>query len=155
MSDRPAKFGAEDLRQVAWRNSYLKSKDEQEFHTAHPIPRVSKFGIKRDSLPNKTTLPPLVEDCIPSVARHGVFNNEPMPPKNPWYKRRTSLPSNVAYKHQVLTCLQFYTHLRRMVMLFCSFKETLLNSITHPANILVHKVKSWCLDLAIICLLYV
>ena len=115
MSDRPAKFGAEDLRQVAWRNSYLKSKDEQEFHTAHPIPRANKFGIKRDSLSNKTTLPPLVEECIPSVARHGVFNNEPMPSKNPWYKRRTSLPSNIAYKHQVSTCLQFCVHLRRMV----------------------------------------
>lgn len=99
MGDRPAKFGAEDLRQLAWRNSYLKSKDEQEFHANHPIPRVSKFGIKRDSM-TKTTLPPLIEEHIPSVARHGIFNNEPMPPKNTWYKRRASLPSSITYKHQ-------------------------------------------------------
>jgi len=101
MNDRPTKFGAEDLRQLAWRNSYLKSKEEQEFRSTHPIPRVSKFGIKRDSVINKTTLPPLVEESIPSVARNGVFNNEPMPTKNPWYKRRTSLPSSITYKYQV------------------------------------------------------
>lgn len=102
MTDRPTKFGAEDLRQLAWRNSYLKAKDEQEIRSNHSIPRVSKFGIKRDSVPsNKTTLPPLVEECIPSVAKHGIFNNEPMPSKNPWYKRRTSLPSSITYKNQV------------------------------------------------------
>jgi len=108
MNNRPAKFGAEDLRQLAWRNSYLKSK-EQEIHSNPPIPRVSKFGFKRDSTAVKTTLPPLVEEVIPSVARNGVYNNEP---RNPWYKRRTSLPSSItsAYKNQVaiqrlLSCL--------------------------------------------------
>lgn len=142
MSDRPAKFGAEDLRQLAWRNSYLKSKDEQEFHPNHSIPRVSKFGIKRDSVTNKTTLPPLVEECIPSVARHGVFNNEPMPSKNPWYKRRTSLPSSITCKHQVKLHASSTQCKKSCQIITFSIKEIPLNSITLAINILVYKVAS-------------
>lgn len=137
MGDRPAKFGAEDLRQLAWRNSYLKSKDEQEFHANHPIPRVSKFGIKRDSM-TKTTLPPLIEEHIPSVARHGIFNNEPMPPKNTWYKRRASLPSSITYKHQVtLVCSDIILW---KTTFYNSIKEIQLNSTTPVFNTSALKV---------------